>query len=63
MDTFFTVAIAVLVFGFLIFIHEFGHYITARIFKVKINEFSIGMGPRLVTYDSKRTGIKYFIKL
>ena len=59
MDTFFTVAIAVLVFGFLIFIHEFGHYITARIFKVKINEFSIGMGPRLVTYDSKKTGIKY----
>lgn len=59
MGTFFTVVIAVLVFGFLIFIHEFGHYITARIFKVKINEFSIGMGPRLVTYDSKKTGIKY----
>ncbi len=59
MDTFFTVVIAVLVFGFLIFIHEFGHYITARIFKVTINEFSIGMGPRLVTYDSKKTGIKY----
>ena len=54
-----TVIIALLVFGFLIFIHEFGHYITARIFKVTINEFSIGMGPSLVTYESKKTKIKY----
>ena len=46
-------------FGFLIFIHEFGHYITARIFGVTIKEFSIGMGPKLLWYDSKKTGIKY----
>ena len=50
---------AVLVFGFLIFIHEFGHYIFARIFKVTINEFSIGMGPRIFSRTSKKTGIKY----
>lgn len=54
-----TVLIAIFVFGFLIFIHEFGHYIFARIFKVTITEFSIGMGPKLVWYDSKKTGIKY----
>ncbi len=59
MNTALTVIIALLVFGFLIFIHEFGHYITARIFKVTISEFSIGMGPKLLTYDSKKTGIKY----
>ncbi len=59
MNTFLTVIAAVFVFGFLIFIHEFGHYIFARIFKVKINEFSIGMGPALVWYDSKKTGIRY----
>ena len=58
-----TVIIALLVFGFLIFIHEFGHYITARIFKVTINEFSIGMGPALVTYESKKTKIKYKIAM
>lgn len=58
-----TVIIAILVFGFLIFIHEFGHYITARIFKVSINEFSIGMGPRLLWYDSKRTGIRYSLAM
>ena len=58
-----TVLIAVLAFGFLIFIHEFGHYIFARIFKVTITEFSIGMGPKLVWYDSKKTGIRYALSM
>ena len=48
-----------MVFGFLILIHELGHYITARIFKVTINEFSIGMGPRVLSRVSKKTGIRY----
>ena len=61
MGTFGTILITVLVFGFLIFIHEFGHYITARLFRVTINEFSIGMGPRLFSYTSKKTNIKYSI--
>ena len=56
-----TILLSVLVFGFLIFVHEFGHYITARIFKVTILEFSIGMGPRLITWKSKKTGIQYSI--
>lgn len=63
MGTFLTIVSALLVFGFLIFIHEFGHYITARIFKVTINEFSIGMGPRLVWYDSKKTKIRYSLSM
>lgn len=56
-----TIIISILVFGFLIFIHEFGHYIFARIFKVTITEFSLGMGPKLLWYDSKKTGIRYCI--
>ena len=63
MGTLVTVVVALFVFGFLIFIHEFGHYIFARIFKVKINEFSIGMGPKLVWYDSKKTGIRYALSM
>ncbi|MBR5140833.1 MAG: site-2 protease family protein [Clostridia bacterium] len=43
----------------MIFTHEFGHFITARIFKVTVNEFSIGMGPRIFSKTSKKTGIKY----
>ena len=54
-----TIFISILIFGFLIFIHEFGHYIFARIFNVTITEFSIGMGPKLLWYDSKKTGIRY----
>ena len=63
MSTLLTVVIALLGFGFLIFIHEFGHYIFARIFNVKINEFSIGMGPKLAWYDSKKTGIRYALSM
>ncbi len=63
MNTFVTVLVAILVFGILIFIHEFGHYIFARIFRVTITEFSIGMGPKLVWYDSKKTGIRYALSM
>ena len=59
MNPILTVVLSLLVFEFLIFIHEFGHYITARIFKVTITEFSLGFGPELVSYESKKTGIKY----
>lgn len=58
-----TIILAVLVFGFLILIHELGHYATARMFKVTINEFSIGMGPRLLSRVSKKTGIRYSFAL
>lgn len=63
MDTLITILIAVLVFGFLIFIHEFGHYLAARLCHVTIREFSIGMGPRLLWYDSKKTGIRYSLAM
>ena len=53
-----TIISAVLVFGFLIFIHEFGHFITARLFKVTVNEFAIGMGPKLISWQSKKSGTK-----
>ncbi len=61
MNTFVTIIVSIFVFGFLIFIHEFGHYITARIFGVTIQEFSIGMGPRVFTRVSAKTGIRYSI--
>ena len=57
------IALALLVFGFLIFIHELGHYIAARRFGVTIHEFSIGMGPKLFTKVSKKTGIAYSIRI
>ncbi len=48
-----TLIVTVLLFGILIFVHEFGHYMVARAFGVGIIEFSIGMGPKLKTWKGK----------
>ncbi len=37
-----------LLFGALVAVHEFGHFITAKLSGVRVNEFSIGMGPALI---------------
>lgn len=42
-----TIIWAIIIFSLIIFIHEFGHFITAKLFHVKVNEFAIGMGPQL----------------
>lgn len=54
-------AIAVLFFGLIIFIHEFGHFIFAKLFGVKVNEFAIGMGPTVLKKQGKET--KYALRL
>ena len=54
---------AILMFGFLITIHEFGHYLFARIFKVGVKEFSVGMGPKILSHRSKKTDILYSLRL
>jgi len=38
---------AIFIFGMLITVHELGHFLTAKLFKIKVNEFSIFMGPAL----------------
>jgi regulator of sigma E protease len=62
MNTITTIIIAILIFGALIFIHELGHYLTARMFGVSIYEFAIGMGPRILKWTSKKTGINYSLR-
>ncbi len=52
-----TVILTVFIFGLLITIHELGHYIAARIFKVGVREFSIGMGPAIHTWNGKHNKI------
>jgi len=42
-----TLIYAVLIFCLLIFVHEFGHFVTAKMCGIKVNEFAIGMGPAL----------------
>ena len=57
------ILLAIVIFGFLIFIHELGHYLTARIFDVHIKEFAIGMGPKLFSHTSKKTEIIYSVRI
>ena len=57
------ILLAVGIFGALITIHEFGHYITARICGVTVREFALGMGPQIFSRVSKKTGIRYSVRL
>lgn len=41
--------------GFLVFIHEGGHFLAAKLFKVKVEEFSIGFGPKIFSKKRKET--------
>lgn len=56
-----TVIKIVFLLGFLIFIHECGHFLIARICKVKVKEFAIGFGPTIWRKQGKET--KYAIRL
>ena len=56
------ILLAILLFGFLIFIHEGGHFLFARLFKVSVNEFAIGMGPKIISKRSKKSGIVYSLR-
>lgn len=53
--------IAVLLFLFMVVIHEFGHFISAKLLGVRVNEFSVGFGPELIKWKGKET--KYSIRL
>ena len=55
-----SILVAILVFGLIILIHEFGHFITAKKCGIGVVEFSIGMGPRLLSYVKGET--RYSIK-
>lgn len=61
MFTFLISAIKIIfLLGFLIFIHELGHFLVAKLCKVKVNEFAIGFGPKIWSKQGKET--KYAIR-
>jgi len=55
MSTAVSIILAILAFGVLIASHEFGHFITAKLFKVQVNEFALGMGPKLISFTKGET--------
>lgn len=50
-----SILLTIIIFGILIFIHEFGHFLMAKKNGVKVTEFSIGMGPALFKFGKKET--------
>src|SRR5436190_11466864 len=44
------VGIALIVLGIIIVIHELGHFLVAKLFKIKVETFSVGFGPRVIGY-------------
>lgn len=51
----------IILLGFLVFIHEGGHFLVAKLCKIKVNEFAIGFGPTIWKKQGKET--KYAIRL
>ena len=54
------ILIVILLFGVMIAVHEFGHFFTAKLLGVKVNEFAIGMGPAL--WSRKRGETQYSLR-
>lgn len=59
--TIITIIITILMFGLMIFVHELGHFLTAKWNHVYVHEFSIGMGPRI--WGFKKGETEYALRL
>jgi regulator of sigma E protease len=53
----------IFVFGVIVLVHELGHFAAAKIFGVKVNEFAIGMGPKIFIFGKGENRTKYSIRL
>jgi regulator of sigma E protease len=60
---FFTLVSFLIAIAILVAVHEFGHFATAIALRVKVLRFSIGFGPRLFSWHSKRLGTEFAISL
>jgi regulator of sigma E protease len=50
-----TVIIFIIVLAVLIFVHEFGHFLTAKAFGVRVDAFAVGLGPKIISWRDKET--------
>ena len=58
-----TIIYFILILGVTVLVHEAGHFIFAKIFKVHVYEFSIGMGKKLFSFNRKNDETTYSIRL
>ena len=57
-----SILIFIAILGVVVLVHEFGHFLFAKIFGVCVYEFSIGMGPAIISRQSKKSETKYSIR-
>ena len=56
-----TIIASIIIFGLLIFVHEFGHYIVARMARIRVLEFAVGFGKELLGWEKK--GTRYTLRI
>lgn len=61
MSILYTIAASVFVFGVVIFLHELGHFTIAKLCGIQVNEFAMGMGPKLFSFVKGST--RYALRL
>src|SRR5438876_5653283 len=49
------IGVAIVVLGVIIVMHELGHFLVAKFFKIKVETFSVGFGPRLIGFKKVET--------
>ncbi len=62
-STIVTILLVIAFFGAMIFLHELGHFVVARLCRVRVLEFALGMGPKLLKFTSKKSGTLYSLRL
>jgi regulator of sigma E protease len=55
--------LTLLLLSVLVFLHEGGHFLLARLNKITVNEFAIGMGPKIFSWVSQKSGIRYSVRV
>ena len=56
------ILLAILLLAILVTIHEFGHFVAARLMKIEVREYSIGFGPRLLGWKSRKYETDFSIR-
>ena len=56
------ILLALLLLAILITVHEFGHFLAARAMKIEVREFSVGMGPKIVGWKSRKYDTDFSIR-
>lgn len=56
------ILVVILTFGFMIFVHELGHFLMAKRVGIKVHEFALGFGPRLFKYQKDKEDTEYCLR-